>query len=104
VAENSSVPTNARDAGHLADKKAAIASLQKRDSMLDTKIEIDRLDMMIELALQDAERREERRELSRSRTHGSRPGRLSPRLQRVPVPKTSISIPMPTCHRRRTEC
>ena len=35
----------------LADKKAAIASLQKRDSMLDTKIEIDRLDMMIEMAL-----------------------------------------------------
>jgi NitT/TauT family transport system substrate-binding protein len=35
----------------LADKNAAIASLQKRDPMLDTKIEIDRLDMMIEMAL-----------------------------------------------------
>jgi NitT/TauT family transport system substrate-binding protein len=35
----------------LADKTAAIASLQKRDPMLDTKIEIDRLDMMIEMAL-----------------------------------------------------
>ncbi len=35
----------------LADKHAAIASLQKHDALLDTKIEIDRLDMMIAMAL-----------------------------------------------------
>jgi NitT/TauT family transport system substrate-binding protein len=35
----------------LADKKAAIASLQKRDPLLDTQTEIDRLDLMIEMAL-----------------------------------------------------
>jgi NitT/TauT family transport system substrate-binding protein len=37
--------------GMLADKPAAIASLQKRDPMLNTKTEIDRLDMMISMAL-----------------------------------------------------
>lgn len=35
----------------LADKPAAIASLQKRDPLLDTKLELERLDLMIELAL-----------------------------------------------------
>ena len=35
----------------LADEAGAIASLQKRDSLLDTNIERDRLDMMIEMAL-----------------------------------------------------
>ena len=35
----------------LADEASAIASLQKRDSLLDTNIERDRLDMMIEMAL-----------------------------------------------------
>jgi NitT/TauT family transport system substrate-binding protein len=35
----------------LADKPAAIASLQKRDPMLDAKIEADRLEMMIAMAL-----------------------------------------------------
>jgi NitT/TauT family transport system substrate-binding protein len=35
----------------LADKAAAIASLQKRDPLLDAKIEGDRLDMMIDMAL-----------------------------------------------------
>jgi NitT/TauT family transport system substrate-binding protein len=38
----------------LADKPAAIASLQKRDPMLDSRIEMDRLDMMIEMALRTA--------------------------------------------------
>lgn len=35
----------------LADKKAAIASLQKRDPLLDTATETDRLDLTIELAV-----------------------------------------------------
>ncbi len=35
----------------LADKPAAIASLQKRDPMLNTQIEIDRLNMMIDMGL-----------------------------------------------------
>jgi len=35
----------------LADKPAAIASLQKRDPLLSAPIEIDRLDLMIEMAL-----------------------------------------------------
>jgi NitT/TauT family transport system substrate-binding protein len=35
----------------LADKPAAIASLQKRDPMLNASIEIDRLNMMIDMAL-----------------------------------------------------
>jgi NitT/TauT family transport system substrate-binding protein len=38
--------------GMLADKPAAIASLQKRDPMLNAQIEIDRLNLMIEMALQ----------------------------------------------------
>jgi NitT/TauT family transport system substrate-binding protein len=37
--------------GMLADKPAAIASLQKRDPMLNTQIEIERLNLMIEMAL-----------------------------------------------------
>ncbi|MEJ0069278.1 MAG: ABC transporter substrate-binding protein [Pseudomonadota bacterium] len=36
---------------HAADKAGAIASLQKRDPLLDTKVELERLDLMIELAL-----------------------------------------------------
>lgn len=35
----------------LGNKAEAIASLQKRDPLLDTKIELERLDLMIELAL-----------------------------------------------------
>jgi NitT/TauT family transport system substrate-binding protein len=35
----------------MADKVAAIESLKKRDPLLDTKIEVDRLNMMIEMAL-----------------------------------------------------
>jgi NitT/TauT family transport system substrate-binding protein len=35
----------------LANKADAIASLQKRDPLLDTKVELERLDLMIELAL-----------------------------------------------------
>jgi NitT/TauT family transport system substrate-binding protein len=37
--------------GMLADKPAAIASLQKRDPMLSAPIEIDRLNLMIDMAL-----------------------------------------------------
>lgn len=36
----------------LADKPAAIASLQKRDATLNTAIELDRLNLMIEMTLQ----------------------------------------------------